>query len=214
MQPSIAQEEDGDADGPDLDQDSEEEWDQAGAEEPEPEPEPESEPESIDDLGEQASSTPEIEEELADPVPAGGDSFFSGTETVEDEIGMGEGEESGEGEVAGPEAMTEPGEHSFEEAINEGSARLSVVGIEDDSTKKDLQGEFEEVFEAFQLGHYGNRVMHDYLLRGADDVNPVWGLAGSAMLCSVMVVYLRPDGDEVVSNAKEKLAAVRNGGDS
>lgn len=162
---------------------------------------------SVDDLGAQASTpTPEVEEELADPVPTGGDSFFSGTETVEDEVGpASEREEPSEEFPGAPEAVGEPGEHSFEQPINEGTARLSVVGIEDETKKTDLQDEFEEVFEAFQLGHYGNRVMHDYLLHGAEDVNPIWGLAGSAMMCTVLVVYMRPDGDEVVSGVKERI---------
>lgn len=182
---------------------------------------------SIEEFGKQASAAPEVNEELAQPVKSGHDSFFSGTEGVDDAVDDSRpGDRDGEGQSPSPggdpgpapgdefaQAAPDAQEHSFEEAINQGSARLAVVGLDEADGKEDLRQEFEEVFEAFQLGHYGNRVMHDYLLHGAEDVNPVWGLAGSAMLCSVMVVYMRPDGDEAVSKVKDRLQRLREGGE-
>lgn len=159
------------------------------------------------------SNSDGVEEALAQPVASGDASFFDGTESVDDD---GQAAVTGDepGAPPGGELPTaadmEPGEHSFEEPINEGCARLAVVGLDDDS-QSDLEGEFEEVFESFQLGHYGNRVMQDYLLRGADDISPIWGLAGSALLCTTMVVYLRPDGDELVSTASDRLSGLRSG---
>lgn len=173
---------------------------------------------AVDDLGQQASATPEVgEEALADPVPSGSDSFFSGTEGMDDSEGepMPDDVDARESEEPMDEfADAAPDDdHSFEEPIVEGAARLSVVGLDDGDEKDELQDEFEEVFEAFQLGHYGDRVMKEYLLKGDDDVNPVWGLAASSFFCTVMVVYLRPDGDEVVSTVRERLQDIA-GGDS
>lgn len=152
----------------------------------------------------------EAEEVLADPVP-NGSSFFDGTEGMDDMADDFGEEMPPMGDEFAEMDPEEAEEHSFAEPINTGAARLAVVGLEDGSEKDSLKGEFEEVFEAFQLGHYGNRVMHDYFLHGAEDVNPIWGLTGSALLCTVMVVYMRPDGDEVVSNTKERLTRVMEG---
>lgn len=168
-------------------------------------PETPPEPDSVEELGEQASTdTPAVDEQLADPVPSGSDSFFAGEETLDDEMGVTDDEEF-DG-MAPDEPEEEP--HSFEEPIVEGVARLAVVGIEDDSEADDLQSEFEDVFEAFQLGHYGNRVMHEYVLQSGDDINPVFGLAASSMACTALVLYMRPDGDEVVAQLNDRLSEV------
>jgi hypothetical protein len=160
----------------------------------------------------------EIEEELADPVPgSGGGDFFSG----EDDLDTGTGstpEPTGPGdddagdidEMLGDEP---PEKHSFEEPIIEGFARMAVIGLDDDE-KDELEPEFVDVFEAFQLGHYGDQVLHEYVLVGDDDINPLYGLAGSMLLCTVLTVYMRPDGDEIVSNVQERMTALRAEGDA
>lgn len=173
-----------------------------------------------------ASATPEV---LADPVPNdgfgdGNEGFFDGIEGHDD--GAGESGDpfaesdagepgdpfagEGAGEIPGGEPLGESEPHSFAEPINAGAARLAVVGMDDDEEKDDLKTEFEEVFEEFQLGHYGSETMHEYVLHGQDDIDPIWGLAGSALLCSVIVVWMRPDGDELVHNAKETVSSLAN----
>lgn len=154
-----------------------------------------------------------LEEELADPVQSGGGGdFFAGEDTLEDEGGSPQARETG-GEVAQPadefEEMAES-QHSFEEPIVEGFARLAVVGL-DDQEQDELEDEFVDVFEAFQLGHYGDRVLHEYVLVGDDDVNPIYGLAGSMLLCTVLTIYMRPDGDEIVTDAKARLMELQGG---
>lgn len=97
--------------------------------------------------------------------------------------------------------------------INNGAARLAVVGLPDEwedangeeQTKDGLQTEFEEVFEAFRLGHYGSEVVEEYLLVETDDIHPVWGLVGAMLICAAVVIYRRPDGDQVVDSTKNRL---------
>jgi hypothetical protein len=97
--------------------------------------------------------------------------------------------------------------------INNGVARLSVVGLEDEwmapdgseKSKSDLEDEFREVFETARLGHYGEKVIDEYLMVDAEDIHPVWGLCGALLICAAVVVYRRPDGDQLIENTKNKL---------
>lgn len=99
--------------------------------------------------------------------------------------------------------------------INAGVARAAVIGLEDEWTtpsgveksKTDLQTEFQETFEAFRLGHYGAIVAEEYLLMEADDIHPVWGLVGAMLLCSAVIVYKRPDGEQIIEKTKLKLGS-------
>jgi hypothetical protein len=105
----------------------------------------------------------------------------------------------------------------MEDAINDGAARLAVVGLQDDDLDDDmktgdLEAEFVETFEAFRLGYYGSRVVDEYLLAPEEDeVNPAWGLAGSAMMALAMAVWLRPDGAEKVRRARESIEGLADG---
>jgi hypothetical protein len=177
--------------------------------------EPESPEPDEDDVGGTATVVDgeEIEEELADPVPGGrsGGEFFAG----EDDLDTGTGstpEPTGTDEAAGDidEMLGDepPEQHSFEEPIVEGFARMAVIGLDDDE-KDELEPEFVDVFEAFQLGHYGDQVLHEYVLVGDDDINPLYGLAGSMLMCTVLTVYMRPDGDEIVSSVRDRMAELR-----
>lgn len=169
-----------------------------------------------------ADATPEV---LAEPVPNdgfgdGNEGFFDGVESHDESTGGSRAGPTADepmdadpfGEVVpGEEPIEESEPHSFEDPINSGAARLAVIGMEDDEEKADLQTEFREVFEEFQLGHYGSETMHEYVLHGQDDVDPIWGLCGSALLCTVIVVWMRPDGDELIRNAKENAATIGRG---
>ena len=132
----------------------------------------------------------------------GGGDLFSDIEDAE-RIGDGSADE----EFAEPRSVG-----SLETAINEGAARLAVVGLED---ADDLESEFQEIFEAFRLGYYGSEVAEEYVLGPEhDQIDPVWGLLGSVLICAAVTLWLRPDGDEqveriteVVGNVAGKVAA-------
>lgn len=122
---------------------------------------------------------------------------FSGVEEAEDEF-AGMGDEFAEEEVEDEGGVPE-------EAIIEGAARLSVIGLEDGDEKESLRKEFEETFEAFQLGRFGAECAEEYLFDPDDDIDPIWGLTASLLVCATVVVWRRPDGDEIVSRGRNKI---------
>lgn len=97
--------------------------------------------------------------------------------------------------------------------INRGAARLACIGLDEEwetesgetQSKDDLQDEFQETFEAFRLGHYAGITIEEYLMVEADDIHPVWGLVGAMLICAAVVVYRRPDGDQLIDDGKAKL---------
>ena len=119
------------------------------------------------------------------------ESMFSGRETADDIV------DSDTPESDTDEDKTE--NKPLEETINEGCAALATIGLEDD--KEDLEKDFIHIFEKFRLGHYGAECADEYVLSGADEeVDPLWGLMGSALLCAVIVVMQRPDTDDQLQN--------------
>lgn len=187
----------------------------------------------LSEATEETAAEADVDERMASPVTATGrasiageEDFFAGTDDIKEP-------ESGQTREGAPEEPSEPApemegagehdmmmeeveeyeEHSFEEPINEGFARFAVLRLPDSwetdegetKRKDDLQEEMNEVFEAFQLGHYGNRCLHEYVLVGAGDINPVYGLMGSMVACTALAVVMRPDGDELVTTATERL---------
>jgi hypothetical protein len=173
----------------------------------------------------------EVELELEDE-DLGGD-LFDGVEDAQDadtdasgDVAGGEGiqapdDDGGEGdEDEEPDAVAdglEGNAEAMEDAINDGAARLAVVGLQDDDLDDDmatgdLEAEFVETFEAFRLGYYGSRVVDEYLLApDEEEVNPAWGLAGSALMALAMAVWLRPDGAEKVRRARESIEGLADG---
>lgn len=204
MQPTLAEETEGDSDGETVPPSD-------GADVA---PEEEAEEAAADSDGDVR------EEELVDPVPGSG---FDREETVDDSDDGPDLDDSPfdhEDDAFGPGVEDEEEEESdekktFEEPINAGFARLSVVGLpeetEDEKDEKErLRKEFREVFEEFQLGYYGNEVMHEYVLHGDDDIDPIWGFLGAMVICSGLVIHQRPDGDQVLQNATDRLPDLRN----
>lgn len=182
--------------------------------EPEPEAEPEHEiGEEPADLADDLDVEPEEptsegqKEALVDPVPGSFDEdFFDGMESVDDSddpFGGATDDWSETPDAEDEDAESEP--HSFADVINSGFARMAVIGLEDETKKTSLKGEFEEVFAEFQLGHYGNELMHEYVLHGEDDIDPVWGFCGAMVMCLGLVVYMRPDGDEMIADAMDRV---------
>lgn len=98
---------------------------------------------------------------------------------------------------------------ALEDAINNGSARLAVVGLEDDDG---LEEEFQEVFGAFRLGYFGAEFAQEYVFTNEEDaIDPAWGLLGSMICCTAVVLWMRPDGDEQLSKARNALSAIGGG---
>jgi hypothetical protein len=130
----------------------------------------------------------------------GGDNLFDDVEDAEsDSSGSTPGESSDV--MDSLDAAT----GGLSSAMNEGAARLAVVGLDDDE-KEELEQEFTEVFSAFRLGHYAGRCAEEYVLADTDEeVDPAWGLLGSVLVCSAVVVWMRPDGDEQIQQLKQAL---------
>lgn len=201
--------------------------DSTADDEPEPEPEPEeamADPfDGADDAtdGDYADEIEvetteaegeEVKEELAEPVfaDAPGDDFFDGAddapgihpEGIEDDTSS-----SGTQAPPGPDAAEEDDRVGFEDSINSGFARLAVVGLDEDDGKDELREEFREVMEEFKLGHYGDEVMQEYMLESEDDIHPIWGFCGALVLCFGLVIYMRPDGDEIMESVTDTLGS-------
>lgn len=154
-------------------------------------------PETGDDDGPDEPNVAEVE--LGDDDFGDGD-LFDDVEEAEEPADAGEGDSSGD-----PMDALDGATGGLADAMNEGAARLAVVGLEDDE-KADLQGEFEDVFSAFRLGHYAGACAEEYVLADAEDeVDPAWGLLGSVLVCSAVVVWMRPDGDEQIERMKDAI---------
>ena len=174
-----------------------------------------------DDLDEMEAPDEVAEVELTDDDLEGEASdLFTGTEdgaTDGDDTDGAESDESGDES----EDDSEPGDalgdlgdrgESLESTVNEGAARLAVVGLEDDEEKDALEDEFTEVFEAFRLGYFGTRFMEEYVFTSDDgEVEPTWGLLGASLCCLAVVVHMRPDGDEMVDRAKGAVENIAGG---
>lgn len=204
-EPTVAETDDGggemeEPDSPDDPLDDAEEMAAAEADAPEPEGEPNV-----------------AEAELSDDDLSGdaGD-LFTGTEEADvdgddgDEESADESDESGEDSDA-LDGLGERGE-SMEEAINEGAGRLGVLGLDDGDEKDDLEAELTEVFGAFRLGYFGSRFMEEYIFTDdEDEVDPMWGLFGAALCCVGVVVWMRPDGEEMVETARDAVENIAGG---
>lgn len=144
------------------------------------------------------------------------DGFFDDVEkeaTTGDDVsqmfdGVDESQSAG-----GSSSDSSPATMNLADDINRGVARAAVIGLDDEwetddgetQSKDDLQTEFEETFEAFRLGHYAGICLEEYVLQDAEDIHPVWGLLGAALICSAVIVYRRPDGDQLIDETKLKL---------
>jgi hypothetical protein len=177
--------------------------------------------EPVDDVADD-DGPDEVEVDLeSDEI--GGDLFTGAPDEGDDggrsTAGMGggsavPGSDDGDGASAGGDDGGESADgmaDSIGESVNDGAARLAVVGLsaddfDDDREPADLEAEFSEVFEAFSLGAYASRCLDEYVL--ADDeeeVDPAWGLFGSALMAASLVIYLRPDGSEQVAELRDQI---------
>lgn len=173
--------------------------------------------------------TPEVDladTDVGDPVEDAFGDAFDGVDDGGDDLELGdefdglgtsppdegEGSGAGPGEGLGDVGGDGGGNEAIAATINSGAARLAVVGLDDEfemngstKTKEDLQDEFEEVFESFKLGDNGAEFAQEYLIIGDEEVDPAWALVASLVMCVILVVWTRPDGDELLTNAAGKL---------
>lgn len=127
----------------------------------------------------------------------GGDDLF-------DDVEDAEGTDDGDGEDGDPFDL-DGATGGLEDAINDGAARLAVLGLEGDE-QTELEDEFQEVFGAFRLGHFAALTTEEYVLSDREDeIDPAWGLLGSALVCGAVVMCMRPDGDEQIERMKEAV---------
>jgi hypothetical protein len=166
----------------------------------------ESEKEAVDD----------IEDIQIEPTgdELGGDLFDSVDEA--DESGGDDADsESGDGEESmGPATV---GDSALGDTINDGAARLAVVGLSEgdfdgDGSPDALEDELREVFEAFRLGHFGSQAAEKHILSPGDsEIDPVWGLLGSLLLAGAITLMMRPDGSEKMGEFRETVENLTGG---
>jgi hypothetical protein len=158
------------------------------------------------------------EVDIGEPVDEGdGDDAFDGVED-EDVGGGGAGGFDGVDKEPGEDWGAPSGPDSTEaiaESINQGAARAAVIGLQDEfevngetQTKDDLREEFEEVFEVANLGTFGAQSAEKYL-RVEGEVDPLMGFAASLLACTALVLWMRPDGDEVIGRVSERVQHIK-----
>jgi len=169
-----------------------------------------SDAESTDDGDGDDVETVEIEpseDELSGGLFDGVDDADKASDAEATETGKtGDSGESGT-TTAGPSV----GGDALAEVINEGAARLAVVGLsaedfENDGSPGELEDEFCEVFTAFRLGYFGQEAVEKHVLAPSEgEIEPVWGLLGSSALAAAVALSMRPDGSEQLSDMAETL---------
>lgn len=157
--------------------------------------------------------------ELGDDDLGGG--LFSGVEEGSSDDESDESDDESEGEGDGDDDVADGldgNSAAMERSFNEGVGRALVIGLTDedfDDSKHDKEGiqtEIAETAEAFRFGYFATQVVEEYVLSPADDdVNPVWGLLGVAIMLLGMAVWLRPDGDAAVDRAKNAAKNIAGG---
>jgi hypothetical protein len=160
----------------------------------------------------------EIEEIEPTSEEVDGGSLFDGVEDAEsssdsDDDDASDGHSASSGDGPSDDSDGTAGTPQFEQAINQGAARLAVVGLDEDEHEVDeLEAEFHEVFATFRLGHFGAETIDEYVMVDDDeDVNPAWGLAAAIAGCVAFSLWVRPDGDEQIKRAKEAINSIANG---
>lgn len=164
----------------------------------------------------EAESTEEVEpteEDEADPevveIEPEDDDYTTGNGLFDDiEDSSDDGDSSAEGTGDDPLDSLDSRGEALEDAINDGMARLAVVGLEDDESDG-LEEEFTEVFEAFRLGFFGADFAQEYVfVQGDDSIDPAWGLLGSMVCCMAVVLWMRPDGDEQLGKVRSAVRGI------
>lgn len=186
--------------------------------------------EAVEDANEQQGDKTEVNEasvELEEDDFGADNDLFDGVEDSDKQTTDESGDSSTESDSADAEGEgdgldgiggLDGNAAALEDAINEGAARLSVVGLTDEDfedsgmTRDDLETEFSETFAAFRLGYFGSQTIDKYVLQPADgDVNPAWGMAGAVLMATAMVVWMRPDGDDQMAAVRDAVEGIVGG---
>jgi len=142
----------------------------------------------------------EVGEDDFDP-----NSLFSGSETAEDSSSdSGSGSSSPSPDPSGAGSLDSG---ALGDAVTDGMARLAVVNWPDDADQSadEMEDEFSEVFEAFQMDVFAEQSAEEYLFADAGEIDPLWGLCGSMVMACAFVLIMRPDGEEKMSEIAEKI---------
>lgn len=151
--------------------------------------EPDESTESVEREEPAEREEPDVAEVEIGDDDLGGEDLFS---DVEDATSSGD-----ESEETEPLGELDAGQDGMATTINEGAARLAVVGL-DDEEREEIEDEMLDVFAAFRLGHFGSRALEEYVLTGDEEIDPAWGLLGSALCCAAVALWMRPDSDEQI----------------
>lgn len=188
----------------------------------EPDTTPEETAEAVEEIEEADSAEPddffdgeeEVELDLADTdigeEPDNGDD--EKREREEKGAGAFDGVQESKAPDTAAKETTEAAQDTIPDAINSGAARLATVGLPDEfehygetKKKEDLRDEFEEVFEEFKLGDFGEEVAVEYLFVEPGQVDPLTGFTVSMVACTTMVAMMRPDSDEIIDKVQNKV---------
>ncbi len=161
----------------------------------------------VDENDEQADEPTIDEVELDD-----GDFGFSGDDRDREEDDDDASADADESETTtsdrDPMSVSGTKAETIEDAVNEGYARLLVVGIDDEDEKEQLEQEFAETFEAFRLGACASRFADEYIFTPGEDVDPAWALLGVLALSTAFATWMRPDGDEQVAKLTSAISGL------
>ena len=171
--------------------------------------------ESVTEVDQEEPTVMEVD--LTEDDFGGGGGLFTGLEDTDSE----DQDETGPVGEKADAALGLTDEHSnIEAAINEGAARLAVVGLdpdyklgndEDVEDSDCLEAEFVDVFSAFRLGYFGAGFLDEYIFTEEDHIDPAWGLLGAMLCATAFTVWMRPDGDEIVADLTDAILGIGGG---
>lgn len=133
-------------------------------------------------------------------IDSGGDDMFE-----EDDLGFDgtEDTDDGGGGTSSGGATGDDGP-DVEDAINSGLGRAAVYGL-NEPEKSELEDEFTEIAEAFHVGYFGDQVLEEYFDKDIEEIPPAFGLAAASLAFAVVVIQRRPDGEQIIRNARWKM---------
>lgn len=124
-------------------------------------------------------------------------SGFDGFEESEDD---GSEDAGGGGSGGGSGGL----DGDIQSAINSGVASLGAAGLRGRERER-LETELEHIAGQFKLGYFGQQVVEKYLETDIQNIPPEYGLAAASIAFAVVVIYKRPDSDELLNELKMKV---------
>jgi len=147
------------------------------------------------DTGGESDEKDDIDEEFVELDSETAD-LFDGVDSPSQSIDDEELDEALENDVV--TGALEGESNAFGNAYVEGMAKLTLIGL-DQNEKRGLEDDLIDTFETFRVDYFASRVWEEKIMAEHDtDVNPVWGLVATTVLCIAYGVYMRPDSEEQV----------------